>query len=133
VIRVSERVEVGTGAHAPWAEDDGQRHRFVAHAKSEWLPRPYAGRILLERHRRPTPRATYVQIVPGPERTWQIVRVDLEKPFARGFRTPESARGWLVRALRAGVIPDGTVELEPASTASQKGDQGGDAEPGAGV
>lgn len=106
-------VEVGTVARAPWLEDDGQRHRPVGYEKHEWMPRPYAGRVLVERAKLPPKEPLYVQVVPGPNGTWQIVRVDLHRPFARGFLTLETARGWLARAVRAGVVPQGVVELEP--------------------
>lgn len=116
-------IAVGTPARAPWLEEDGKRHRPVAYEKSEWMPRPYAGRVLVERAKMPLKSTLYVQIVPGPEGLWQIVRVDLDKPFARGFRTPEKARGWLARALRAGVVPEGVVELEPVPERSSGGDE----------
>ena len=106
-------VEIGTRARPPWLEEDGIRHRTRVGDEAEWMPRPFAGRILLERTRMPKAEQIYVQVVPGPQGLWQIVRVDLDKPFARGFRTPELARRWLGRAVKAGIVPQGTMELEP--------------------
>lgn len=100
------------GAAVPWATDEPGRHRLVARAAWEWLPRPHAGRIMLPR-RKANDQTLYVQIVPGPERTWQVCRIDLGKPFARGFRTKEQARRWIAGAMKAGIIPEGVVEVEP--------------------
>lgn len=68
---------------------------------------------MLPRDRKVLAKAMYVQVVPGPAGTWQIVRVDLVHPFARGFASPEEARSWLGRAVRAGLVPEGVTELEP--------------------
>lgn len=55
----------------------------------------------------------YLQVVPGPAGLWQIVRVDLGSPVARGFLSPEDAREWVARALNAGVLPEGVTIVEP--------------------
>src|SRR3954471_22658027 len=80
----------------------------------EWMPRPHGGRIMTESRKR-TGEGIYLQVVPGPERTWQLVRVDLDHPLARGFRTPESALAWLARAIRQGIVPEGVVVVEPSA------------------
>lgn len=54
-----------------------------------------------------------LMIVPGPEGLLQIVRIELNTPVARGFATKERARAWIERAIRAGVLPSGAVEVEP--------------------
>jgi hypothetical protein len=54
-----------------------------------------------------------LMIVPGPQRLYQLVRVELNTPVARGFATKEQARAWIERAIRAGVLPTGVVEVEP--------------------
>jgi hypothetical protein len=88
----------------------------------EWLPTPFAGRIMVpnknkrDKQDRPAgklPDPLYVQLMPGPNGSVQWVRVHLNHPFARGFRNPEQARGWLARAVKAGVVPEGVVEIEP--------------------
>jgi hypothetical protein len=108
-------IPVGTPARPPWAGgDDGLRHRKYTRAPWEWLPRPHAGRIMLP-VKRQDQKPIHVQVVPGPGHTWQIVRVDLESPFARGFATREEARSWISRAVRQGVLPEGVVEVEPAT------------------
>ena len=104
----------------PWSNSPPEPHREYARKPWEWLPRPYAGRIMVpsqdqsraERH--PQPMAPiHVMIVPGPEGMWQIIRVELESPVARGFKTRERARDWIGRAIREGVLPQGVMEVEP--------------------
>lgn len=68
--------------------------------------------------RQETSGPVYVQIVPGPGNLLQIVRVDLARPVARGFRTKETARRWLELAIDRGILPKGVIEVEPP------GDQG---------
>jgi len=103
---------------APWnrsENEDGRRHRWLnsqANKAMEWLPRPTAGRTLPLTSREETTDPVYVQIVPGPGNLFQIVRVDLKQPVARGFHTKASARAWLEAALFRGVLPKGVVELE---------------------
>jgi hypothetical protein len=86
----------------------------------EWMPRPTEGRTLPLTSRSETPEPVYVQIVPGPGNLLQIVRVDLERPVARGFLNREAARRWLAYAIRAGMLPKGVVELEGQSAAEQE-------------
>ena len=106
------------------------RNRWLG--RWEWLPKPWAGRVLLPRDKKVLAEALYVQIMPGPMGTWQIVRVDLVHPFARGFLTPDDARGWLGRAIRAGVVPEGVVELEPPPVPVAVGTAGGEGRSGNG-
>lgn len=81
--------------------------------------------------RKRTGEGIYLQVVPGPERTWQLVRVDLDHPLARGFRTPESALAWLARAIRQGIVPEGVVVVEPSTPAeSEKGADADALQPG---
>jgi hypothetical protein len=81
--------------------------------------------------RKRTGEGIYLQVVPGPERTWQLVRVDLDHPLARGFRTPESALAWLARAIRQGIVPEGVVVVEPPSPeAPEKGADADALQPG---
>ena len=99
---------------APWNRPenrDGKRHRWLTRM-TEWLPRPVEGRTLPLERRRVSPTPIYVQIVPGPGNLFQIVRVDLAQPVARGFRSKEHARKWIAFALRGGMLPEGVVELE---------------------
>lgn len=103
---------------APWnrAENhDRLRHRWLNqrhHKAMEWLPKPINGRTLPLSSRQTTEQPVYVQIVPGPGGLYQIVRVDLSTPVARGFPTPEAARKWLGMAVKGGIVPQGVVELE---------------------
>jgi hypothetical protein len=94
----------------------------------EWLPTPYGGRIMVpskqESQRSGDPRMRAftpitLMIVPGPERLLQIVRIELDTPVARGFATKEQARAWIERAIRAGVLPTGVVEVEPPGATDQ--------------
>lgn len=64
----------------------------------------------------------HLMIVPGPgggllskAHTWMIVRIELNTPVARGFATKEQARAWIGRAVRAGVLPSGVMEVEPGA------------------
>lgn len=112
-------VHVGTPARPPWIESDGKRHRYEhRRTAGEWLPTPTAGRTIsnaAKKRANTTSGQTHihVQIVPGPERTYQIVRVELATPVARGFRTKEGARRWLARAVKSGVLPQNVMEVEP--------------------
>ena len=98
----------------------------------EWLPRPWAGKIMvpsrkwtenpkLERRIGPVT----LMVVPGPPvgplngHSWQVVRLELERPVARGFATREDARAWIGRAVRAGVLPPVAVEVEPPGAATE--------------
>lgn len=94
----------------------------------EWMPRPHAGRVMTS-SRRISGEGIYLQVVPGPERTWQLVRIDLYHPLARGFRTPESALAWLARAIRQGVVPQGVVVVEPHPL-PEKGADADEVQPG---
>lgn len=78
----------------------------------EWMPRPWAGRIMVSKNARDD-QEVYVQVVPGPEGLWQIVRIELNQPVARGFRTPGQARRWVHKAVGAGILPKGVVLVEP--------------------
>jgi hypothetical protein len=116
-------------ARPAWAGEPSKVYReFNARHAGEWLPRPYHGRIMqppIRRdHTRPTRsdrtkrepepmQAIHLMIVPGPAGLYQVVRINLKTPVARGFRTKEDARGWIGRAVRAGVLPEGVVEVEP--------------------
>jgi hypothetical protein len=65
----------------------------------EWLPTPYAGRIMVpSKADKNPPMKTFtpitLMIVPGPGRLYQLVRVELNTPVARGFATKEQARAW---------------------------------------
>ena len=98
---------------------------------AEWLPRPWAGKIMIPSRakawqRDPAPESkrapVTLMVVPGPPvgvlnaPSWQVVRLELERPVARGFATPEQARAWIGRAVRAGVLPSVAVEVEPPET-----------------
>lgn len=98
----------------PW-NTTRSHHRPNEYARSpwEWMPRPFGGRVMLARNRK-NGSDIYLQIVPGPEGLWQIVRVELATPVARGFKTREGARRWIARAVRAGVLPQGVTEVESA-------------------
>ena len=106
--------------------------------KGVWLPKPIKGRYMTGRRPRDTnPQlqgpgvegvvealtgaAVHLMIVPGPQGLYQVVRVHFETPVARGFRTKEQARGWIGRAVRAGILPEGVVEVEPPG--SDQGDE----------
>lgn len=103
---------------APWNRPenaDAKRHRWLNqghHKAMEWLPRPLNGRTLPLTSRQVTDEPVYVQIVPGPSGLYQIVRIDLARPVARGFQTPDHARRWLGFAVKGGILPQGVVELE---------------------
>ena len=103
----------GVGCVPAW---DGARshHRVGEYARSphEWLPRPFGGRVMVSR-RDVTGDGIYLQVVPGPEGRYQIVRVELGTPVARGFKSQEKALAWIGRAIRAGVLPKGVVVVEP--------------------
>jgi hypothetical protein len=117
---VAAEVGVGTAARPAWFGTDGPPQRKRSHHRVgerdrspwEWMPRPFGGRVMVK-SRRVSGEGVYLMIVPGPERTWQWVRIELNTPVARGFATKESARAWLARALRAGVLPQGVMEVEP--------------------
>jgi hypothetical protein len=83
--------------------------------RGEWLAVPNLQGILARRRRAGAMTAhgarLYVQLLPAPNRTWQWCRVDLDKPFARGFADQEQARRWLASAVAAGIVPE-VVELE---------------------
>jgi hypothetical protein len=118
------------GRHA-WDGPAGWPHEkdYNARNKDVWLPKPLRGRFMPRKKdepgsgvrsdarsvRQPPADATarHLMIVPGPEGLYQIIKVDLRRPVARGFRTPEQARGWIGRAVRAGILPEGVVEVEP--------------------
>jgi hypothetical protein len=116
-------IEVGTHAGLPWKNSpDIKPSREYKRCPWEWLPRPYAGRIMVPSKGRtakdnnPPMKAILgmtLMIVPGPEGLYQVVRIELNAPVARGFRTKEQARGWIGRAVRGGVLPEGVVEVEP--------------------
>ena len=91
--------------------EDGKRRRYNVRFK-EWMPKPMSGKDKLHQPRT-NGEPIYVQIVPGPNRTFQIVRVELATPVARGFKSKEQARKWIELALRQGVLPAGITELEP--------------------
>ena len=96
-----------------YGPDGRRRHRYNARGRGEWMPRPFAIRTTVPK-KRADPKTLYVQLLPAPHGTWQWCRVDLDKPFARGFTSGEQARRWLARAVAAGVVP-AVVELEPAA------------------
>jgi hypothetical protein len=116
----------GVGCVPAWMGDIGEpprkHHRTGEYARSpfEWMPRPFAGRVMLS-NRMTSGEGIYLEVVPGPNRTWQLVRVELSTPVARGFATPEKAREWVARAIRAGVLPKEVMVVEPPTG-------GGDAE-----
>ncbi len=105
---------MGTPAAPPW-RDSRTRSRYLAHDRSpwEWLPRPHLGRSFTTGSRMSDDETIYVQVVPGPQRLYQIVRVDLASPVARGFRTRQEASEWIAKAVKQGVLPKGVVEVEP--------------------
>ena len=110
----------GVSGKAPWdAATSGKGPRTASEysrSKDEWMPRPIYGRGMPTGAKKiVSPEPIYVQVVPGPERTWQIVRVDLAKPVARGFRTKKGASRWIESAVGKGILPGGTTELEPAT------------------
>ena len=80
------------------------------------MPRPIYGRGMPAGARKAvSPEPIYLQVVPGPERTWQIVRVDLKQPVARGFYSRKAASKWIESAVGRGILPGGTTEVEPAT------------------
>jgi hypothetical protein len=105
----------GTGAVPAWFGDVPRgHHRTGEYSRSphEWMPRPWAGRVMVSKNKT-TGEGVYLQVVPGPEGLFQVVRVDLSKPVARGFRTPQAAERWVARAVGAGILPSGVVLVEP--------------------
>lgn len=107
----------GIGCVPAWDGDPVEKrkhHRTGEYARSpwEWMPRPFAGRVMLSRNKTDGD-GIYLQVVPGPEGRWQLVRVELGTPVARGFTTKEKALAWVGRAIRAGVLPKGVVVVEP--------------------
>ena len=114
---MAEVVE-GTGAVPAWFGDTGEKgekpHRTGEYSRSpqEWMPRPWDGRIMVKRNVVES-GTVYVQVVPGPEGLWQIVRIELNQPVARGFRTPGQARRWVHKAVGAGILPQRVVLVEP--------------------
>lgn len=114
------RVTPGTPARPPWAGADAQaererrlRNSEYVRAPWEWLPRPTGGRSFTLASRRHSDEPIYLQVVPGPERLYQIVRVDLTQPVARGFRTKREASRWIEQAVAMGILPTGVTEVEP--------------------
>lgn len=97
----------------PWDTLKRSHHRPGEYDRSpwEWMPRPYGGRVMVS-NRKTKGEGVFLQVVPGPEGLWQIVRVELQAPVARGFRTREAAAAWIGRAVRAGVLPEGVTLLE---------------------
>lgn len=98
------------------APDRPHRTGEYKRTPGEWMPRPHAGRAIVSRNETDG-TGIYLEVVPGPNRTWQLVRVELSTPVARGFATPERARAWVARAIVAGVLPKGVVVVEPKTSA----------------
>lgn len=128
-----------TGRHAWDGPAAWQEKETNARNEGVWMPKPIRGRFMPRRGRQapdknPPLRSpgvdgvveevageaahpVHLLIVPGPAGLYQIVRLNLRVPVARGFRTKEQARGWIGRAVRAGVLPEGVVEVEPPEQA----------------
>jgi len=107
-------------ARPAWAgaEADAERlrrQRTSEYTRSpwEWLPRPTGGRSFTLASRKRSAEPIYLQVVPGPGRLYQIVRVDLTQPVARGFRTKKEASRWIELAVARGILPAGVTEVEP--------------------
>ena len=107
-------VGVGTPARPAWAEANAARRSSeYVRAPWEWMPRPTGGRSFTLASRQRSDHPIYVQVVPGPGGLYQIVRVDLDSPVARGFQTREEASKWIGRAIKQGILPEGVMEVEP--------------------
>lgn len=110
--------ESGIAARPPWAGTDAihpARVRTGEYSRTpgEWMPRPAGGRSFTLASRKHSDEPIYLQVVPGPERLYQIVRVDLTQPVARGFRTRREASRWIEKAVAMGILPTGVTEVEP--------------------
>jgi hypothetical protein len=93
---------------------DPRRTGEYSRSQNEWMPRPFGGRVMVTSRRVVAGKEPiYVEVVPGPGGMYQIVRIDLARPLARGFASPQSARAWVARAIRQGVLPEGVIVVEP--------------------
>lgn len=111
------RPPLGATARAPWLSDYAVK-RPTMYRTPQWMGRHWrTGDSKRERHLEAhvvasSKEPVYVQIVPGPNHCWQVVRVDLKTPFARGFLSADQARRWIGRAMKAGILPESIVEVE---------------------
>lgn len=110
----------GIACLPPWegGKDLPEKH-WYGRRPWEWMPTPNRGRVFTRNSvmkSNLTSETIYAEIVPGPNGSWQLVRVELKHPFARGFRTKDDAHAWVERAMDAGVLPSTVVIIEPPST-----------------
>jgi hypothetical protein len=94
------------GARDRTLDPKRQRSRL---AVGEWLPKPHNGSMQERLRLRET---LVLRITLGPAGLWQVTRRDDGRVISRGFRTKEQARGWIGRAVRQQVLPEGTIEVE---------------------
>ena len=106
----------GVGCLPAWfgAPLETRRTGEYSRTPDEWMARPFGGRVMISSRKMADKQPIYVECVPGPGGSWQLVRVDLAKPFARGFRSPKQARGWVAKAIKQGILPESVIVVEPA-------------------